>query len=392
MTSTSTAIRPDAPPFPWIPVLAVALSTFSVVTAEMMPVGLLTPIAADLGVAPGLAGTSLTITGIVAAVLAPLTPTLIGRSDRRTVIAAFLGVLAVGNALSAVATGFALFALGRVLIGVAMGVVWSLAAGIGPRLAPERHVGRAMTIVFSGVSIAMVAGVPLGTFAAGLLDWRAAFIGLAALSAAAAVLVLTRLPRLPAAERASLRGLFSPWRHRGVATGLLITALVVIGHFAGYTYVRPVLESGDMTPGFIVAALVAFGGAGVVGNFIIGAYAAREPRRALLIAVGGIVIAAALLPFAVADAITALITVALWGLVYGSITASTGAWIRAADPTHVEQSSAMWSGVFNASIALGALVGGVVFEAASGPILLWTAAALVLAGWFTVLLGRARER
>ncbi|SDD23538.1 MFS transporter [Glycomyces harbinensis] len=394
--SSATALRageaPATPaPFRWAPVLAVALSTFSVVTAEMMPVGLLTPIAGALGVAPGTAGTSLTITGVIAAVVAMFTPPLIGRADRRTVLVAFLALLALGNALSAVATSFAVFAAGRVLIGVAMGVVWSLAGGTGPRLADERHVGRAMTVIFSGVSIAMVAGVPLGTFAADLWGWRAAFHGLAGLSLVAAGAVLITLPRLKVAHRSELRGMLTPLRHPGVATGLVITALVVIGHFAAYTYVRPVLETGPgMTAMLIVAALAVFGAAGVLGNFAIGALAARDPRAALLIALGGIAIAAALLPVAVAGAAAALVVLALWGFTYGSVTVSTQSWIRVADPAQLERSSGLWSGVFNGGIAVGALLGGAVFDRTDGATVLWIAAGIVLAGLAVTLARRPR--
>ncbi|WP_025155987.1 MFS transporter [Leifsonia aquatica] len=378
-----------APAFRWPPVIAVALSTFTVVTAEMMPVGLLPSIAADLQVNPGLAGMSLTITGVMAAIVAPLTPLIAGRRDRRTLLAGFLALLVLANAASAVSGSFAMFAIARVLIGVSMGVVWASAGGLGPRLADPAHLGRAMTTIFSGVSIGMVLGLPAGTFIAGLAGWRAAFWAIAALSAAVALFALLAMPRLPVVERARLAGMFLPWRDRGVRTGFVITALVVMGHFMAYTYVRPVLETNPaITPALIVAALAAFGLTGIIGNLVVGPVTARRPRMALLLTLGAIALGIGLLPIAVAGIASVFVVLALWGAGYGGISVATQAWIRSADPAQVERSSAMWSGVFNGSIAVGAFAGGLVFDALGGATVLLVAAGIVAAGWITTLVGR----
>lgn len=380
---------PPAPDFRWAPVLAVALSTFTVVTAEMMPVGLLPSIAADLAVNTGLAGMSLTITGVLAAIVAPLTPVIAGRGDRRTLLVGFLALLTLANIGSALSPSFAMFAVTRVLIGVSMGVVWASAGGLGPRLADPAHLGRAMTAIFSGTSIGMVLGLPAGTFIAGLAGWRAAFWTVAALSAASAIAALVAMPRLPVVERARLSGMLLPWRDRGVRTGFAITALVVVGHFMAYTYIRPVLETNPaITPPLIVAALAVFGLAGIAGNAVIGPFAAGRPRSALLIALGAIALGTAFLPVSVAATWSAFAILALWGVGYGAIGVATQAWIRTANPALVERSSAMWSGVFNGAIAVGAFAGGLLFDGIGGAPLLLVAAAIVAGGWITTLAGR----
>ncbi|RLP83307.1 MFS transporter [Mycetocola lacteus] len=382
------------PPFRWSPVLAVALSTFSVVTAEMMPVGLLTPIADALDIAPGLAGMSLTITGIMAAVVAALTPVILGRLDRRTALIAFLILLAVANVLSAVATMFAVFALARVLIGISMGIVWASSGGLGARLADAAHIARAMTAIFSGVSIGMVLGLPLGTLIANLAGWRTAFWALAALGAFAAIFARIAMPALPTTKRTGLDGLFSPWRDRGVRTGYIITALVVIGHFGAYTFIRPVLETNpETTPTLIVIALAVFGLTGIAGNFAIGAVAGKSPRTALLWALAGIAIGTALIPLAATHTWFALLVLAFWGAAYGGIGVALQAWIRVANPAMVESSSSMWSGVFNGSIAIGSLAGGLIFDLAGGTPLMLLAALIVAIGWVITLASRpVRER
>ncbi|MFJ2782234.1 MFS transporter [Kitasatospora sp. NPDC087315] len=165
---------------------------FTVVSSEMMPVGLLTAVAHGLGVSGGVTGLSLT--GLIAAALAPFTPRLVARRERRAVLVTFMVLLGPANALSALAPNFAVLAVGRILLGAAMGIVRGLVTSLGPRLAEGPRIGLAMTLIFSGVSIASVLGVPLGTFLAALLDWRFAFWTLAALGAACAAVV----PVLPA--------------------------------------------------------------------------------------------------------------------------------------------------------------------------------------------------
>lgn len=389
MTLTSPTPTTAAPTFHWPPVLVAALATFTVVTAEMMPVGILTPIAGALDIAPGIAGTSLSITGIVAAIVAAAAPVISGRLDKRTLLSSFLLLLALANVMSALATSFAVFAMGRVLIGVAMGIVWANAGGLGPRLADPRNIGRAMTTIFSGVSVGMVLGLPAGTFIAALAGWRAAIWTVAGLALIAAILVRVTFPSMPVAQRARLAGIFTPWKHRGVRSGFFITALVVIGHFAAYTFVRPVLEGGSAGGELaIVIALVIFGIAGIVGNFAIGAVSHQDPRRAIIIALIGIAAGAAALPFATGQQWLVWLVLVVWGAAYGGIGVATQAWNRISDPTQVDASSSMLSGVFNGSIAIGSFAGGLVFDAFGGTAIMLLGAAVVLIGLIATLASR----
>ncbi|MFJ6135571.1 MFS transporter [Kitasatospora sp. NPDC092286] len=178
---------------------------FTVVSSEMMPVGLLTAMAHGLGVSGGVTGLSLT--GLIAAALAPFTPRLVARRERRAVLA----------------PNFAVLAVGRILLGAAMGIVRGLVTSLGPRLAEGLRIALAMTLIFSGVSIASVLGVPLGTFLAALLDWRFAFWTLAALGAACAAVVPV-LPAPPVPEGGRPGGPAAALRHRGVAVGIAVTA------------------------------------------------------------------------------------------------------------------------------------------------------------------------
>ncbi|HEX5598122.1 MAG TPA: MFS transporter, partial [Micromonosporaceae bacterium] len=264
----------------WAAVAALAAGTFSVVTTEMLPVGLLTPIRAELQVSDGIAGLTMTVPGLAAAAAAPLLIAGMGRLDRRAVLVALMTLLAVANLASAVAPNIGVMVAARLLVGICIGGVWAIAAGLAARLVPRRAVGSATSVVFSGIAVASVLGVPAGTFVGEWGGWRAAFtaMALAALVVAGALALL--LPPLPAEQAAPFNTTLRVVRDVRVRVGLLVVLLLVTGHFAAYTYVRPALEQlSGVDVRLVSSLLLLYGLAGVVGNFVAGAGAARNPRR-----------------------------------------------------------------------------------------------------------------
>lgn len=251
----------------WAAVGAVAAATFTVVTSEMLPVGLLTPIGRTLGVSEGIAGLALTVTGLVAAVSAPLIVPVLRRADRRPVMVALLLTLALGNAVAAWSPNVAALMAGRVLVGAGMGGVWALAASLAARLVPERSRGTAIAVAFSGVAIASVLGVPAGTLLGEAAGWRTAFAAAGGLAVVLAAAMAVLLPPLPVERSTGLRGTARLAAEPRVRAGLIATALLVSGHFAAYTYVRPVLEDvSGADAGQIGVLLLGYGIAGVAGT------------------------------------------------------------------------------------------------------------------------------
>ncbi|QIJ62695.1 MFS transporter [Streptomyces sp. JB150] len=368
MSSTTTRggrAAPEAVRRPWAAVLALAAATFAVVTTEMLPVGLLTSLAAGLDVSAGTAGLALTLPGLLAALAAPLLPVAVRRADRRTVLSALLLLLAAADLLSALAPHIAVLLLARAVVGVCIGGVWAVAAGLGARLVPGPAAGRATALVFSGIAVASVLGVPAGTYLGALAGWRWAFAALTALALAVAALLAVALPPLPAERPVRLGAFPELLRTPAVARGLTAIALLVTGHFAAYTYVRPVLERVPGTgPGLISVLLLGYGLAGIAGTFAGGALAARAPRRALpaIAAALGTVVALLVPAGGSLPASAALLT--LWGLVYGGVSVTAQTWLSAAAPGAREAASALFAGVFNGAIAFGAFLGG---RVADGP-------------------------
>ncbi len=379
---------------PWAAVGVLTSSTFLVVTSEMLPVGVLTPMAEGLGLGAGTTGLSLTVTGLVSAATAPLAPRLLGAADRRLVLAAAMGVLALGNVLTTVAAGLGTLLAARAVLGVGMGVVWGLAPAVAPRLVAPARAALAVSWTLGGVAAASVLGVPLGTLVGDALGWRAAFGVLAAGALVAAGALLLTLPRLPrptsgATRTASRRTLLRP----AVVTGLAVVVLLVTGHFAAYTYVRPVLESRAGLPATTVALLLlAYGACGVVGNFAAGAAAGRRPRATVLVLAAGVSVAVASLALLSTHAVAAGLAVAVWGAAYGGVSVAAQLWVTASAPDRAEEATGLYVGVFTGAIALGAFAGGAVLERSGLTALLWGAAATSVLAVLVGLTGRGPDR
>lgn len=362
----------------WPAIAVLALSTFLVVTAEMLPVGILTPMSEGLAISAGTAGFSLAVTGVVAAFAAPFVARAIGALDRRRVLVAAALLLAAGNLITAAAQGFALLAAGRVVVGLAMATVWALAVALVTRLVSARRAGFAVSMVVSGVAVASVLGVPFGTVLGDIAGWRSAFgaLALAAVGLAAALAVL--LPPLPAqpatdadAKAASLLAI------PAVRRGLVAVTFLVTAHFAAYTYVRPALEELSGVHGIgISLLLLLYGICGIAANFAAGAAATRRVRTTLLVLAIGIAAALPALLLLGTTPFGAAAVLVLWGLSYGGVSVCSQIWAVQAAPDRREAVSGLYVGAFTGSIALGSFAGGVILDGAGLSALLWGSAAV----------------
>ncbi|MEV4171158.1 MFS transporter [Nonomuraea sp. NPDC049709] len=385
MTDVSSPVRAR-----WLAVTSVAVGTFTVVTSEMLPVGLLTSIASDLGVSAGTAGLSMSAPGLVAAVSAPALAVTARRLDRRVLLLGLMALLAVANLAAALAPNHPVMLAARVLTGVSIGGFWAFAAGIGTRLVPGRSVGRATSIILAGVSVASVLGVPSATFVSSFAGWRSAFAATGVLALALLALLAATLPPLrpssgpessPAPEKR-----FS-WLSGPLKVVLVLTTLTVSGHFAAYTYVRPFLEQvSHAGPALVGTALLLYGAAGVAGNFAAGARAARSPRATLIVLATLMALATAALALTGLPPLAALV---VWGLGYGGVGVTLQLWIMRAGGG--ELATALFVGAFNVSIALGAFAGGRIVDGVSISAVMWTGAGLaVLSAAVAGIWGRSR--
>ena len=378
----------------WSPVLAVGLATFSVVTTEMLPVGLLTAIAGTLSVTTGNAGLMISLPALLAALFAPFVVIASGGIDRRVILCGLLLLLVMANLTSALAPNLAIMLIARALVGFCMGGIWAIAGGLAARLVPESAVGLATSIIFGGVAAASVLGVPLGAFIGDAIGWRWAFGCMALFSALILVLHLAVIPTLPVAVCANIGQFFDQLANRKLLAGLLLTLLLVTSHFAAFTFVRPLLISmSGFNTQWIGAILFAYGIAGIMGNFLVGIYAAHHTRLTLMVVATGLVVTPVLFLSKGQTIMGGGAILIFWGLAYGGLSVGLMTWMMKAAPRAVEIAAALYVGIFNTGIATGAWAGGKLVDALTLTAPLWLASGLAIAALLlTVMAGLSSTR
>ncbi|MFF1711139.1 MFS transporter [Streptomyces sp. NPDC058268] len=370
----------------WPAVIAVMLGIFSIVTTEILPIGLLTPIGESFGISDGTAGLMMTLPGIIAAVAAPTVTVTTGRVDRRRMLRALILVLALANFLAALAPAYWLMMVSRVLVGLVIGAFWSIGSGLASRLVPEAQAGRATAVIFSAVPLGSVLGVPAGTLLGQLAGWHAVFVVMGVLTLAVLAALVVTVPPLPAQHVTHLAVLRSLLGTPRVRVGVTATFLIVTAHFGTYTYVTPFLaEVTHAGPRTITLFLLAYGAAGVLGNFLAGAWARRAPRATFATAAGLLATATLLLPALGTGKPGALALLLLWGIAYGAVPVCSQTWFVTAAPHAPEAASVLFTSSFQATISLGALAGGLVVDAASTTAVMTVGAVAAVLAALTVM-------
>ena len=307
-------------------------------------------------------------------------PVLTRRLDRRHVVLGLTTLLALANLLAVLAHSYALLMAARVLLGVALGGFWSMAAALTMRLVPASLFARAMSVVLAGVSVATVCAAPVGAWMGNLWGWRSAFVAAGAVSLLALAVQLRTLPPLPPRDHPDLRALGALLRRPAVRIALLAELLVISGHFAGFTYVRPLMEDVTrLSVGTISAILLGYGIGGFFGNFAGGWIAERSERRAIVSGGALIVVLATSLLLAGDSPLVTAVAVSLWGFAFGAFPVGFQTWIVRAAPDQAEGAGGLLVAAFQVAIATGAIGGGVLVDhigALGGPAFAVTTLAL----------------
>jgi predicted MFS family arabinose efflux permease len=361
--ATAIATHTHATSAHWPAVASLALGVFGLVTAEFLPASLLTAMATDLGVTDGAAGQAVTATALVGAVAAPSIPLLTRRLDRKVVMLALTALLVLSNGLAATADSLAVLLVARVMLGVALGGFWSMSAALAMRLVPEPLFARAMSAILTGVSVATVCAAPIGAWMGELWGWRSAFMAAGAASVLTLAVQAATLPALPPRDNPSLRVLGELLARPRVRVALLAVLLVISGHFAGFTYIRPLMEDvTQLSVSAISAVLLGYGIGGFFGNFAGGWVAGRSERHAVVW--GGALIAAlaASLLIAGSSVLVTAIAIPLWGFAFGAFPVGFQTWIVRAAPDQAEGAGGLLVAAFQVAIAGGAIGGGLLVD------------------------------
>jgi predicted MFS family arabinose efflux permease len=364
----------------WAGVVSLGLGIFAIVMSEFLPASLLPSIARDLQVSTGAAGQSVSVTAFAAALSALLISVVLPRADRRRVMVGLTLLAALSDLAVGLAPNLFVLLAARLLLGVALGGFWAMATSLAARLVSVDHVGRALTVINSGVAGASVAAVPLAAWLDGLWGWRQVFLLGAGIAVLALIVQASTLPNAAPGTAHGLLALGSVLRSRIALVGLLAVLLIFGGHFSGFTYIRPAAQSlSGIGDGNFAVLLLVFGATGILGTVLSGPIADRVPRIGLYGFPASLGVGMILMTVTGASVGGLFVAAAVWGLGFGGVPTTILSWGARTQPARLEQIGGLIVMVCNIGIAVGATFGGFLVDAASAstPLLLGGAASIL---------------
>lgn len=349
--------------------LALTLSAFAIGTTEFVIVGLIPTMAQDLQVSLPSAGLLVSLYALGVAVGAPVLTALTGHWNRKHVLLAVMTLFVAGNVLAWQAPSYETLIAARVITGLAHGVFFSIGSTIATGLVPKEKAASAIAIMFTGLTVALVTGVPLGTYIGQSFGWQSTFLAVALLGLIAligsAFLVPNNLKQTRAASLLTQAKVLTEPRL------LLVFAITAIGYggtFVAFTFLAPILQQ---ISGFDASAIgvimLVYGVSVAIGNIWGGKMADNMgPIKALTYIFTGLAAVLFIFHFTALNPITAVLTILVWGaFAFGNVPGLQVYVVKLAEtyaPTAVDVASGLNIAAFNIGIALGAWGGGLIVE------------------------------
>lgn len=346
---------------------ALTLSAFAIGTTEFVIVGLIPTIAADLHVSLPASGLLVSLYALGVAIGAPVLTALTGRVPRKLLLIGLMLLFTAGNLTAWMAPGYGFLMAARVLTGLAHGVFFSIGSTIATSLVPKEKAASAIALLFSGLTVALVTGVPLGTFIGQHFGWQTTFLAVSMLGVAAVAGILALVPRaLPAPAPAKLAAQAAVLKKPRLLLVYAMTTLGYGGSFVAFTYLAPILERvAGFGSGAVGLVMLVYGVSVAFGNLWGGKLADRKgPLRALQIVFALLAAVLVVLTFSAHDKGAVLATVLAWGAVaFGNVPGLQVYVVQRAErdaPGAVDVASGLNIAAFNVGIALGAWGGGLI--------------------------------
>ncbi len=348
---------------------ALTLSAFAIGTTEFVIVGLIPDVAASLGVSLPSAGLLVSLYALGVAIGAPVLTALTARVPRKRLLIGLMLLFTAGNLIASVAPGYAALMAARVLTGLAHGVFFSIGSTIATSLVPKDKAARAIALMFTGLTVALVTGVPLGTWIGQQFGWQSTFLAVALLGVIAMVGSMLLVPAsIGAGKPVSLAAQFAVLKKPRLLLVYAITTLGYGGSFTAFTYLAPILQD---VAGFAASSvglvMLVYGVSVAAGNIWGGRLADRKgPVRALQVVFALLAIVLAVLTFTAPHPVLVVVTVLAWGAVaFGNVPGLQLYVVQRAErdaPQALDMASGLNIAAFNLGIALGAWGGGLIVE------------------------------
>jgi DHA1 family inner membrane transport protein len=374
--------------------LALSVAAFAIGTTEFVIMGLLPEVATDLHVSIPSAGLLVSGYALGVAAGAPLLAALTARMERRNALLLLLGLFILGNALCAVAPNYGVLMVARVVAAFCHGSFFGIGAVVASHVVPRGQAARAIALMFTGLTLANVLGVPFGTFLGQWAGWRSTFMAVTGLGLIAAIAVWRLVPALPDLPSPNMKRELGVLRQPQVLLALLMTVLGFGGVFTVFTYIAPILQQvAHVSVGATGWVLILFGVGTTIGNMLGGRLADWRLMPSLV----GVLIALSLIMLAFAwtmhNTIAAVVTVFVWGIAAFATVPPLQMRVvqQASDGPHL--ASTLNIAAFNLGNAIGAFIGGSMIGMGLGlPSVSVAGAVVALLGLLVTLVSAALER
>ena len=364
---------------------ALTLSAFAIGTTEFVIVGLVPTIADDLAVSLPSAGLLVSLYALGVAIGAPVLTALTGRWNRKLVLMTLMALFVAGNLLAWQAPGYHSLIVARILTGLAHGVFFSIGSTIATSLVPKDKEASAIAIMFTGLTVALVTGVPLGTWIGQEFGWRATFLTVSVLGLIALLGSMLLVPsNLKQAAPAKFTELIKVLTQPRLLIVYSMTAIGYGGTFVAFTYLAPILENvSGFASSSIGLIMLVYGVSVAIGNIWGGKLADNlGPVKALQIIFAALTLVLVVFSFTASNPFSAVLTVLIWGaFAFGNVPGLQVYVVQLAEkytPNAVDVASGLNIAAFNVGIAIGSIVGGVVVEDMALVDLPWIGALIVV--------------
>ncbi|MGL6383078.1 MFS transporter [Aeromonas caviae] len=378
---------------------ALTLSAFAIGTTEFVIVGLIPTIAEQLNVSLPSAGLLVSLYALGVAIGAPVLTALTGKLPRKWLLVGLMALFTVGNLLAWQAPGYESLIVARILTGLAHGVFFSVGSTIATGLVAKEKAASAIAIMFSGLTVALVTGVPLGTWIGQVFGWRETFLVVSLLGLVAMVGSMLLVPgNLPKGAASSVREQLAVLTRKPLLLVYAKTALGYGGAFTAFTFLAPILQQvSGFSAGAVSLILLVYGVSVAVGNIWGGKLADRMgPLPALKLLFAGLAVVLLVLTFTAPHPVLAVLTVLVWGaFAFGNVPGLQVLVVKQAErhtPNAVDVASGLNIAAFNVGIALGSVVGGFVVEHLGLMHTPWIGALIVLLAYGLTHVSEAGER
>lgn len=353
---------------PAFTLIALAISAFAIGSTEFICVGLLPLIANDMGISVSSAGLTVSMYALGVTIGAPLLTVLSAKMNRKRLMLAIMLVFIIGNLLVASAPNFTIILTGRIVSALAHGIFMSVAAIIAADVVHPDKRASAIAIMFTGLTVATISGVPLGTYIGQISHWRVSFIFIAFIGLIGLLANLFLVPKdLPTGNKTTFSRIPKVLFHKKILPTFLITALGYGGTFVVYTYISPILEDQmGFSAGNVVWILIGYGVMVAIGNTLGGKFANNKPLKALMMMFLLLALSLLTIYFTMNFHWLGLISVMLMGLfAFMNVPGLQLYVVVLAErylPNDIGIASALNISAFNIGITLGAVIGGRVTE------------------------------